>query len=454
MVALKFKLNGEIRRISCENMKLSFLLEAAQDLFKDSLPPFYLLKYTDEDGDLVTILSDQDLEEAVRHSSANGTLTISIVTCAEQAYISQEVAPESQFSLPTPCREEKEETQQSTIDQILSTLSNFKEEASSELFKLFQNLGVQSHEVFVQVLTQVPQKYEEATQFLANLAESVKTNPQLKQVTEQISTVSKDVLSSFKGEEPIASSSHQGVEHPVYCDSCDEVVYGIRYKCSICHDFDLCEKCERIPNVHTFNHAFLKIKNPKWAAPSASSSYLQTPRAKFIADITIPDGMTVEPEAKLNKIWRVKNKGSTAWPSSVFLVHIGGAKLTNSDSFKLEYDVQPDQEVELSLPITAPKTPGRYISFMRLQLPNGTFFGDRLWTDIVVTAPAPAPIPAPAVQPSEEKLLPSGISESYRASLLKLRSMGFEISEICRVAVKHNGVFEDMLEDLLEEMMH
>jgi hypothetical protein len=48
MVALKFKLNGEIRRISCENMKLSLLLEAAQELFKDNLPPFYLLKYTDE----------------------------------------------------------------------------------------------------------------------------------------------------------------------------------------------------------------------------------------------------------------------------------------------------------------------------------------------------------------------------------------------------------------------
>lgn len=449
MVALKFKLNGEIRRISCENMKLSILLEAAQELFKDNLPPFNLLKYTDEDGDLVTILSDQDLEEAVRHSSANGTLTISIVTCEEQAYRSREVAAESQFSIPSPCKQK--ETQQSTIDQILSTLSDFKEEASSELFKLFQNLGVQSHDMFVQVLTQVPQKYEEATQFLANLADSIKTNPQLKQVTEQISTVSKDVLSSFKGEEPKEEevpvvSSHQGVEHPVYCDSCDEIVYGIRYKCSICHDFDLCEKCERIPNVHTFNHAFLKIKNPKWTSPSACSNYLQNPQAKFIADITIPDGMTVEPGAKLNKIWRVKNKGSTAWPSSVFLVHIGGAKLTNSDSFKLEYNVQPDQEVELSLPITAPKTPGRYISFMRLQLPNGTFFGDRLWTDIVVTAPAPALIPA--VQP-EEKLLPSGISESYRASLLKLRSMGFEMSEICRVAVKHNGVFEDMLEELL-----
>ncbi len=37
-------------------------------------------------------------------------------------------------------------------------------------------------------------------------------------------------------------------------------VVGIRYKCAICPDFDLCENCEA---VTTHDHPFLKIRNKK-----------------------------------------------------------------------------------------------------------------------------------------------------------------------------------------------
>jgi hypothetical protein len=38
---------------------------------------------------------------------------------------------------------------------------------------------------------------------------------------------------------------------------------GIRYKCAVCADFDLCEDCESLNESH--DHPFLKIKNPKQA---------------------------------------------------------------------------------------------------------------------------------------------------------------------------------------------
>ncbi|KAJ1945946.1 hypothetical protein FBU59_002164 [Linderina macrospora] len=52
------------------------------------------------------------------------------------------------------------------------------------------------------------------------------------------------------------------VVHPgVLCDSCGDLVMGVRYKCGNCRDFDLCEKCEA-KTTHDASHMFIKIRNP------------------------------------------------------------------------------------------------------------------------------------------------------------------------------------------------
>jgi len=55
----------------------------------------------------------------------------------------------------------------------------------------------------------------------------------------------------------------QEVHYGVRCDGCGvKPIVGARYKCSVCHDFDYCEKCEEtIDHLH----AFLKIKRPAQA---------------------------------------------------------------------------------------------------------------------------------------------------------------------------------------------
>jgi len=54
-------------------------------------------------------------------------------------------------------------------------------------------------------------------------------------------------------------SVHQGVK----CDGCGvKPIVGVRYKCSICHNFDYCERCEETVD---HPHAFLKIKSPEQA---------------------------------------------------------------------------------------------------------------------------------------------------------------------------------------------
>ena len=52
--------------------------------------------------------------------------------------------------------------------------------------------------------------------------------------------------------------------HPHYiCDGCQmNPIIGVRYKCVVCNDFDLCEKCEA-KGEHP--HALLKIRHPTQA---------------------------------------------------------------------------------------------------------------------------------------------------------------------------------------------
>lgn len=50
--------------------------------------------------------------------------------------------------------------------------------------------------------------------------------------------------------------------HPnVYCDYCSLRIVGVRYKCSVCHDFDMCLKCEA-KGTHDSLHGLVKLRTP------------------------------------------------------------------------------------------------------------------------------------------------------------------------------------------------
>lgn len=63
-----------------------------------------------------------------------------------------------------------------------------------------------------------------------------------------------------------ASESQQsatGVHHPsVVCDGCNSAIYGRRFKCVECSNFDLCERCELVENRHP-EHSMLLIRRPR-----------------------------------------------------------------------------------------------------------------------------------------------------------------------------------------------
>ena len=62
----------------------------------------------------------------------------------------------------------------------------------------------------------------------------------------------------------ITGQQIQSVHIGVQCDNCKIVnIIGPRYKCFICKDYNLCQKCEMYAqSIHSNAHCFLKLNNP------------------------------------------------------------------------------------------------------------------------------------------------------------------------------------------------
>ena len=65
--------------------------------------------------------------------------------------------------------------------------------------------------------------------------------------------------------EKLENEKEEVIHKNVRCDGCKKYpITGIRYKCTICHNFDYCEDCEKKFNKE-HNHPFLKIRKPELA---------------------------------------------------------------------------------------------------------------------------------------------------------------------------------------------
>jgi len=59
---------------------------------------------------------------------------------------------------------------------------------------------------------------------------------------------------------PVGDERPKAVHTRYYCDGCNvHPIVGPRFKCTVCHDFDFCERCEA---SKPHDHAFIKIDTP------------------------------------------------------------------------------------------------------------------------------------------------------------------------------------------------
>ncbi len=133
--------------------------------------------------------------------------------------------------------------------------------------------------------------------------------------------------------------------------------------------------------------------------PTVTPTQLPCLMAKFVADVTIPDGTEMQPGQTFTKTWRLQNVGSCPWTQGFGVVFDSGDAM-GAPSFTpiSSVPVQPGQMVDVSVDLQAPQDAGTYRGNFKLRSADGQIFGlgekhKPFYVEIVVPEPTPVALP-------------------------------------------------------------
>jgi len=435
MLSIKFRLSDEVRRVSVKpSISYAELVELVHSL---SEVAGFDLKYSDEDGDLITIKSDLDLSEAI--SQLNGRcLVLRVVentsSGASSAQTTQNQTTQNTPSQPSasegPNFQKMADDVRITVEEALRQLRGVAptsarvpepapaatpEPASAlpDMAKLLSdglkfltteapNSGlegfsrkIESALLLARVMSFLNYAKEQVrsvdTECLSDIVSRIEDVVDVDAVTELIRQETKTnpglekLVTRVCEYLDIEVEEDTGAVHNVLCDHCDRTIIGVRYKCSVCADYDLCAACER-RKVHDA-HAFVKIENRfvNWKVAAVPHS------AVFVSDVTVPDGMEVQEGAEsFVKTWEVRNDGDSAWQEGCYLELFQSIVPDHSGfRFPERVDVQSvlaGCRANVSVTVPSPSQEGRYIARYRLHRGDGEAFGEQVWVDFSVVS--------------------------------------------------------------------
>jgi hypothetical protein len=149
--------------------------------------------------------------------------------------------------------------------------------------------------------------------------------------------------------------------------------------------------------------------------PSPTPTPIPCHLARFVKDITVPDGTSLETSTQFTKTWRLKNMGSCTWDSSYRIAFVDGTSMSQAMIFPWTGGtVAYGESIDLSINLVAPIYPGNYQGNYMLLAPDGTYFGlgienKSFWVRIAV-------ISTPTVTPNSAPPAPGIVGPSNNAS--------------------------------------
>lgn len=475
-LVLKISYNDDIRRVSLENTSnFAQLTTIIRNLFKFGPNAELVVKYEDDEKDLVTITSDLELKEAVGLASKTNSVLRLYVSEKAQVKTGKGKEREEQPA-PSPVQGAPDFVQFLNPDTILANLT-IAPEKLGDVLGLLQSFGC----------VQGDKQPAEVLKFAKNLCGSV---PWLQELLDAVIKRDEGKSSaSSPAQQPSASNNNNNnsnsnnapaVHAGVTCDACRQSpIVGTRFKCSVCWNYDLCEKCEA-KGAHDAAHPLIKLVQPRhcqgrrglwggrrghdgqathfgvtcdgcqqspivgqrfkctvcpdydlcekcntkgvhdashplentparpwrhrvpmegrrcpWRAPESQNTGDNKLRVGFVQSVATPDNTKIAAGAEFNKVWKVRNTGTSEWPENTVLSFVYGDRLRAPSSVVLPSIVAPGQEYDIAVTMSAPTEVGKYANYWRLCSPDGSFFGPPLYTRIIVEEAASVEPSAP-----------------------------------------------------------
>ena len=312
MFSLKFCFQNEIHKCSKLPIDFKALVESIQTVFKGHLISSFELQYEDSDGDRIMLSNQEDFESLLQSELNSKSVKIFITpTNKNGSVLNHSIVNESQL-----IKEEFKESQPVDSYYIIDTTP--KKLNESQKMEIKQEQKITDNEIKeVEIKEEVPEFIEldnyiiEApkeivekpieileqsnkniqtqilnTKELSHIEENISNNESLHlsstqelKIKELIKQLLNEVLSEKLPEitQSILLNSQIHQQQPkenkqetkelknqkhhniVICDGCGvSPIVGIRYKCSICPNYDYCENCEA---TKKHAHPFLKIKD-------------------------------------------------------------------------------------------------------------------------------------------------------------------------------------------------
>ncbi len=106
--------------------------------------------------------------------------------------------------------------------------------------------------------------------------------------------------------------------------------------------------------------------------------------ARFLEDLTIPDGSLITPGDEFEKRWSMQNTGTCDWGPSYRLVRLDTSDLLAPEEAAL-YPARSGTNAIWQVTMTAPAEPGTYQSRWQARAPDGTLFGDIVFVIVEVS---------------------------------------------------------------------
>lgn len=490
MVSFKVFFGSETRRLNLDQQELDYetLLNVVSDLFK--LPAnTLLLKYVDDEGDKVTIACDEDLEDGLVlfEKSEGKTFKLFLSNVAKPNPISKK--DDGFVILREPVAEEvkSERVDASAVLNESVVVGAAGKSAPQPSVNIVPVLGAAAPTPASAPKPQQAKKTDPSVEQILAAIEQLKSKNDAELIQKLKETLNK---SPDPADEKVAlpqqsEEENNSVHTNVRCDVCNmSPILGVRFKCTVCMNFDLCSKCEK-SNIHSADHPLLKIKVPREISDPSSGMDIPSPFqifkipvssgapqsagssmhgvspnrksggrvknfAKFIGDMTIPDRSYVAPGDLKEKVWKLQNVGKFAWPAGFKVVMLPGSEKIIAPEFRsiVLGEIQPNETFEIKVQVQVPREAGRYVAYFRLVNSEDEKFGPRFWVDfyvpqldaadkkeaveVIKPIPLNAAAAAAPVEPEQAPLVPLVSEEEikYHIQLKELSSMGFDDTKL------------------------